>query len=196
MAIKGINKERMMGADYDLFCVINNIPIHIATMGSQIPSFLNDKQRISMDLDLVSRMPASFEVELNLGRIKELISDEVNYSYLQIVDKNMLLSEVINLPSFNWFSNDIPVFVKLFSWYFVEMARRGFYSFAHYGDVDSDSFFLVAWPKQINQSFIDSYKDRSFLFKDLDLNNPEEIKIIHFERLFNNQRNDEFGASK
>lgn len=183
MAIKRINEERMKNADFDIFCIVNKRPVHIATMGSHIPSLLNDEQRIIRDVDMVAYMPNSFDVEFNLDLIKKLINDKDNYSYLQLVNQDIQESEFVKLPSFDWFDEKVPLFAKLFAWSFVEIARKGFYSFAHYGDTDSDSYFLVAWPKQINHSIIHKFNERSFSSSCINFDNPREIGIVSFEKL-------------
>lgn len=189
MSSQKINQVRMWGSDFDLFCLINGKPVHIATMGSNIPTLLNDKNRISNDIDKVAFMPKRYRYNINLDAIRRFINDEKNYSYLSKTNINNITNIVNNLPSFSEIDNSYPLFVKMFAWSFVDMARRGFYSFAHVGEPDCDKFFLVAWPTNLDKEDFKAFQDRTFLLPGLNLDKPECINVVSFENLYMIQDN-------
>lgn len=140
----------MEAMDMNVFLIINGMPVHIATMGSRIPDVLNDSKRVIETWRMVKELPYSSGFSLN----GKFISDNVinsGYEYLSkegIGDMNDMFRK---FPSFDSFPEDTALPVKLFSWSFVDMARRGFYSFARVEenneDVNGDVyFFLVAKP--------------------------------------------------
>lgn len=161
--------------DLDLFLCVDGFPIHIATMGAKIPSFLSDSDKIAEDRRMVLELPYSSEVELNIHDLRRFVQS--GYDYLQGVNEFVRIENIINnLPGvevFNHFdfANEMEKRkMTLYSWSFVEMARRGFYSFARYDNGESDSndnFFLVASPhkknREIRERLIQCYgKDKLF----------------------------------
>lgn len=140
----------MEAMDMNVFLIINGMPIHIATMGSRIPGILNDSARIIETWRMVKELPYSSGFSLSRKHISDNVINS-GYEYLSkegIGDMNDMFRK---FPSFDSFPEDTALPVKLFSWSFVDMARRGFYSFArveeNYDDLNEDvNFYLVAKP--------------------------------------------------
>lgn len=172
---------QMKARDFDLFCIINNKPVHIATLGAVIPEELNNIQRITTNINDVCGIKPITKAVLNEVIIKKYVSTE-DYEFLRYLDKETVRSNVSKLPGFDKFDEATPIHIKLFSWYFMEMARRGFFSFAHYGSEEDDKFFLVAWPEKANQDFVDLHKDVSFTIEQVDFSKPKEIDIISLKK--------------
>lgn len=172
---------QMKARDFDLFCIINNMPVHIATLGAVIPEELNNVQRISTNINDVCGIKPTTNAILNEDLIKKYVSTD-DYKYLRDLDQKNVSANVSRLPGFDKFDEETPIYIKLFSWYFMEMARRGFYSFAHYGSDDDDKFFLVAWPEEANLNFVDSHKDVSFILDQVDFSKPKEMDIISLKK--------------
>lgn len=173
---------QMKCKDFDIFCIINNKPIHIATLGSIIPEELNHIQRITESINDVCSIQPFTNAVLNEEKIKKYVSIE-EYSFLDNYNKDQIEKKASKLPGFREFQATVPLFIKLFSWYFMEMARRGFYSFAHVGNEDADFYFLVAWPEHTNQEFIEKHAGCSFVIDGIDLGQPQNIEIVHFNSM-------------
>lgn len=114
--------------DLDLFLCIDGCPIHIATMGAKIPSFLSDSDKIAEDRRMVLELPYSSEVELNLRDLRRFVQS--GYEYLQDVNEYVRIDNIINrLPGVDVFDRfDFADEIEkrkmtLYSWSFVEMAR-------------------------------------------------------------------------
>lgn len=181
MIMDKYSELQMKARDFDLFCIINNKPVHIATLGAIIPDVLNEIQRITTNINDVCGIQPYTNAILNDDLIKKYVSTD-DYKFLLELDKETVNKNVSRLPGFDKFDEATPIHIKLFSWYFIEMARRGFYSFAHYGSEEDDKFFLVAWPEKANQDFVDSHKDISFTLEQVDFSKPKEIDIISFKK--------------
>lgn len=108
--------------DIDWFCRINNVNIHVASMGRNIPSILSDKK-----LALIYEEVSAIEmVELNRDAV--WYNDELLRRKLQLEDVNSIGRYLSS---------------------FVVMARKGFYSFAPITvDPTDTKYYLMAKPIQ------------------------------------------------
>ncbi len=139
-----ITEEHIKERDIDWFCLINNYPCHIASMGGMIPNRFLDIEKLRYQQNRVARIEPSFEVGLHLNVIQSQVME--GYGYLQdemirdiVVDANR------NNPGFKYL-NDYSLPIRLYASTFVEMARRGFYSFARIAGNKDNRYALIAEP--------------------------------------------------
>lgn len=123
------SRTQLEGMDLNLFFQINGVPLHIATMGKLIPTKLNDSKRIVDNWQSVKSLPYSTQFLLN-RRYLDQIATHSGYEYLSGERLESITDIVTTFPSMDAFDIDVPLSVKLYSWSFVDMARKGFYSFA------------------------------------------------------------------
>ena len=130
--------------DIDWYCLVNDVPTHIASMGGMIPAKFRDRRKLRMLQDAVVRVEPFSEVRLNLEII--MSQTEKGFEYLQYETIREAIEEVNrNNLGFAYLSEyDLPV--RLFASTFVEKARRGFRSFARLEKEDGNEYVLIAEP--------------------------------------------------
>ena len=130
--------------DIDWYCLVNGIPVHIASMGGMIPARFRDREKLRMQQDVVALLVPAMDVRLNIEFIQNQIAE--GYDYLQ----DQMIREAVkdaneNHPGFQYLHDyDLPV--RLFAFTFVEKARRGFRSFARREGAEGNEYVLIAEP--------------------------------------------------
>ncbi len=137
--------------DMDIFFVMNGYPTHLASNGGILPNKLGTIAELQ-DMQIAAQ---SLQMQFDYG---------LNFAYLNTLnpadfptEEEMMETGYLNTEHFMQFNNreDIPFHVKLYAHSFVEMAKRGFWSFDRLTDyyierntntrIES-AFQLVAWP--------------------------------------------------
>lgn len=139
-----LTDQQVRGYDNDWYCVINGLPIHIASMGGNIPinfrdtNVLRDIQRTVGQLQYQETL-----IHVNEDFIKTETS--VGYEYLDELDMEQFIFRLNeNAPSFNY-NPDWPLKYKLYAYSFIDKARKGFYSYAR--SESDNKYHLVARPE-------------------------------------------------
>jgi hypothetical protein len=132
-------------ADIDWFCSINGFLIHVASNGGRLPSNINHSfQELSKQKQLVF----STEAKLPYGVDTNFANRQFGYEYLNDISPESK-NEFLKPPDFTnnsiEFNPRLTDVGKSYSWSFIEMAQRGFYSFDR---VNEDEYHLVAWPRR------------------------------------------------
>lgn len=140
------NKLSQVFPDCDIFCFINGYPVHIASMGYELPLLFQNKEVIET-ANRVSQLEKDKGFHLN----KDLKIKKEDYFYFgQIPLSEEKIRRIIeDLPNYDVLSeNDLPII--LYCWSFVENARKGFYSFDTIVDNQSGDIIhrLVASPEK------------------------------------------------
>lgn len=116
--------------DIDWFCVINHVPIHIASNGGRIPDFYFNRRMLFRVQNFVEQLPM-------IGDAEPIDSDVVHQEYSRGLVKNSESQREDYYRSF------------------MEMACRGFYSYDRIDIGEGRSrYILVAKPKiPLNELF-------------------------------------------
>ena len=157
-------KEYLSTHDIDWFCFINNKPIHAASNGGKIPEIINN-------------VDANIENQIKAYSCKYIYSEndiEINRDYID----NKIKETIRDCSDFT-----LTKMRYNYQRTFVDMARRGFYSFDREDDPRSKKYHLIAWPKNYNTIPHVNFTDLSFSKDDLDLNNPNPSKSVVFNKL-------------
>ena len=144
-------------SDIDWFCFINGCPIHVASNGGQLPSNLYTADGLLNTFKVVQKTTPHFNWAIN----ETFISTRTNaYNYLkeanEKIQREHLLPTFINHEDYK----GMPIKQLAYSWSFIEMAKRGFFSFDR---VKGNNYRLVAYPTNIPLHNISKNK-KSFCF--------------------------------
>lgn len=129
-------KSYMQIHDIDYFCIINGVPVHIASEGGRIPDILNNKEILQEQCHWVYGLPDTYnnEIQTNDNKIEEIINDG-GYEYLTELKPEQ--SKRHDTAKEMYYSS------------FIKMAQKGFYSFGKSNpDNPEDPYYhIVAWPQ-------------------------------------------------
>lgn len=128
--------------DNDWYCIINNHPVHIASMCGNIPMQFRNIASLRKMQQLIGNMPYITDVTLNLNSINNEIAGK--FSYLQNMQIRTLIEELTRTNVNVTYNMNWVLEVRLYASSFVDKARKGFYSYARVGQ--SNVWFQVAKP--------------------------------------------------
>ena len=141
------NHAYQLTHDMDCFFEINGYPIHIATNGGIVSSKLGTVEELIEQQSVVTKLEHSFDYELNTAFLESLsIEDFPTDRDFAEIDREFLYFDGL-------FENEryhnIPFHWKLYSHSFVEMAKKGFWSYdrVDVNEYGTDMYVLVASPK-------------------------------------------------
>lgn len=150
MIMSNFNSYELGSLDIDVFCKINGCPVHVATMGATIPVAVRDRFYLRETRQSVLDLEYSSGFTINREGIERYFEKE--YAGSPIFEQQLLGDDFSQLPSMDVL-RDYPLWLRLFSWSFVEMARRGFYSFAYVERNNGENLYLlVAYPDRPYES--------------------------------------------
>ena len=143
--------------DIDYFFVMQTMemtkPIHIASNGGVMPDKLGSMAFIQKSQNDAFNLPSQFDYELNMDYLNQLNAEDFP------MEENLAESGFLQTEHYTQFNDriDLPFHLKVYAYSFVEMARRGFWSYdrlTEYSTQDmynarnlSSVFQLVAYPK-------------------------------------------------
>jgi len=143
--------------DIDYFFVMQTMekemPIHIASNGGVMPDKLGSMAFIQESQNAAFALPLQFDYELNMDYLNQLNAEDFP------LEEDVAESGFLQTEHYNQFNDrvDLPFHLKVYAYSFVEMARRGFWSFdrlTEYSTQDmynarnlSSVYQLVAYPK-------------------------------------------------
>ncbi len=135
--------------DIDWFCKVREYPVHLASNGGRLPRLSYTINELVELQHLVANMNPSFRCVLNTqylegyllqGRYYEGIDELSEEEFRQLLPEQFEISEE---------TRNLSRPVLLYSWSFIEMAKRGFFSFDR-KDGDDNEYHLVAWPDRLD----------------------------------------------
>lgn len=133
------NTQYQYTHDIDWFFLIGKQPVHCASNGGRVPNIYSAIELQNLQVEIEAIQPTQSFV-LNQVAIEQYVHD-----HYKDIDEDLLrrqgLPEVVKGIEF---SEDIPTWMKAYSWSFVKMAQRGFLSFDR--DAETGLYFLVASP--------------------------------------------------
>lgn len=140
-----ITRRELGELDLDWYCIINNRPAHIASMGGPVPESFTERVILREIEENVARLPFICDVTLNEEFVNKVVAR--GYEYIKKFKLNKFIEETFKaIPSFNYNENwNLPV--RMYVTSFVDKARKGFYSYARL--YDTDTYVLVASPSSV-----------------------------------------------
>lgn len=134
--INDYTNEYLASHDIDWFCIINDTPIHAASNEGDLPYNIKHnalKNRENQNYAFSREYKYNFnEIEINFNQLNRIIKTPEDYSPFEIIEmKNNYLRT------------------------FIDMARRGFYSYDRfeYKEFEDFKYVLVAYPKIFKPSY-------------------------------------------
>ncbi len=137
----------MSNHDYDWFCIINRVPVCVASNGGKLPTKLN------VDNNIINMQNRAY----NLSRIHQftlnrpyLLQNVVNKGFEYVDDLNSPYRELL-VPKDIEYAHDEPLKIQFYAEHFAKMAQRGFYVFDMRDDMPN-SYYMVAWPDNFDMN--------------------------------------------
>ncbi len=137
-------EEQAKERDIDWFCLSNNRPTHIASMGGKIPNDFLNMESLRYQQERVALIAPLHEASLNLSAIQGEVKEGYEYLEDEIV-RGIVFETNSNNPGFEYLQ-DYSLPIRLYASTFVEMARRGFYSYARIERAEGNRYVLIAEP--------------------------------------------------
>lgn len=134
------NTQYQYSHDIDWFFLDGQYPIHCASNGGLLPNNIYKAVELQSLQVEVENMNAQYQFRLNIKAIERFI----RHHYEGFSEAEMLERENGVIPENVVFPDDIPLWMRLYSWSFVKMAQRGFLSFDRIEG--TNEYFLVAYP--------------------------------------------------
>lgn len=129
-------------SDIDFFCFINGCPVHFASNGGEFPKNLYTQENLIKTLDIIQAAEPVCDWEVNKKFVK---TRNENYNYINEIeesDRDDFLLPDNELTNVREYKGLLPKEIA-YSWSFIEMARRGFFSFDR---VEGNNYRLIAHP--------------------------------------------------
>lgn len=180
--------------DIDWFCLINRIPVHIASNGGNLPRrSYTIRQLVSLQ-NKVANMEQQFKFSINTSSINTYLKEGEYYPNLNELSEQQFREMLPNHfdISQDYYQLKLSREILLYGWSFIEMAKRGFYSFDRIeGDLDNSLYRLIAWPTNYDVNRFDrvvfhslqNYNAPSFL-SIMENSQPEGDVIMNFRHCF------------
>lgn len=150
--------------DIDWFHIDHGLPIHAASNGGHLKRELYTVEELQEVQRLVAQMNPKFDFVLNeaeiVSRMSQFYDDE---SVEEIIEnRESFITEGFEFPVASY--PNTPRWFPFYCNSFIQMARRGFYSFDR--DEETDEYFLVACPVDIEKK--ERYEGLQGLYKYID----------------------------
>ena len=173
-----ITQQQMSNHDYDWFCIINRVPVCVASNGGQLPTKLN------VDNNIINMQNRAY----NLSRIHHftlnrayLLQHVVNNGFEYVDDLNSPYRELLK-PKDIEYAHDEPLKIQYYAEHFAKMAQRGFYVFDKRDDLPK-TYYLVAWPDNFDLDRLGSrlYRETALdiITDELDFSTPQSLVDIN-----------------
>lgn len=183
-----ITEEFQRLNDIDWFCILDGVPVHVASAGDLLPVMYADHESVAFMKSILSDvLKLSFDYDYKLND-KYLDEHVLNEGYEYLTEQDNPIGQEMDDDWHSIMTKNEAFPKRLYATSFVEMARRGFYSFDKTEDKEGD-YHLVAYPSK-------GMKDWNLLDvpyvkgANLDFTNPETLVNIRLVELINELRQD------
>ena len=132
-----LSDDYIQSKDIDWFCCIDNIYVHVASAGGELPDIVNDYNRLRGIQEAVSKLPDIYkdeELEINETFIKEELEKNINL----LRDKGIFNGQYDSNKGFEDYISTFKSF-----------ARKGFISYDRtlVYEIDDNHYHWVARPR-------------------------------------------------
>ena len=140
------NIDYQVTHDIDYFFIKDEKPIHIASNGGVLPDKLGSKTFVQKTQNVAYSLPMQFGYELNMDYLNQLNAEDFP------TEAEMAESGFLQLDHYRQFDDtNLPFHIKLYAYSFVEMARRGFYSYDRLTDYSTDGLYNLSDESSVYQ---------------------------------------------
>lgn len=150
--------------DIDWFYIDHGLPIHAASNGGHLKHELYTVEELQEVQRLVAQIQPTFDFVLNeadiINRMSQFYDDDSVEELLE--NRESFMTEGFYFPVASY--PNVPRWFPFYCNSFIQMARRGFYSFDR--DEETDEYFLVACPVDIEKK--ECYEGLLELYKSID----------------------------
>lgn len=159
--------EYLAAHDIDWFCYINCRPIHAASNGGTLPSIINNSLQNTINQKLV----------YSLHYIYDLEEIEVNKKYIN----KLFATKDRGRSGF-----DLITMQNNYLRAFIDMARRGLYSFdrQYYNIYRSNKYIPIAWPKNYDETIRIKLESDYFIVEGIDFSKLNTVRGINFGKMW------------
>ena len=171
--------------DIDWFCIINGVPVHVASAGDLLPTIYSSDKSVAFLKSILSnvlKLPLDYDYKLNDEYLDAHVLNE-GYEYLD--EQENPIGQDMDDDWNRIMTKNEPLSKRLYATSFVEMARRGFYSFDKTEDKEG-VYHLVAYPSK----GMKDWKNKNALSVKgvgLDFTNPKTLVNVRLVELINEQ---------
>lgn len=160
--------EYLAAHDIDWFCYINGRPIHAASNGGTLPQMINN----------ISQNVKNQKLAYSLDYIYNLEEIEINTKYI-----NKLFASKDKEKEYSGF--DVLTMQNNYLRTFIDMARRGFYSFDRqfYNKYRSNKYIPVAWPGNYTKTIDKKLDIDGFNLDELNFSRLNSVQGINFGKI-------------
>lgn len=184
-----ITEEFQRLNDIDWFCIIDGVPVHVASAGDLLPAmYASNGSPASMKsiLSDVLKQPFEYDYKLNDEYLDGHVLNE-GYEYLE--EQENPIGQDMDDDWQSIMTKNEPLSKRLYASSFVEMARRGFYSFDKTEDKEGE-YHLVAYPSNGMSDW--QLVDAPYVkVVNLDFTKPETLVNIRLVDLINKLKQDD-----
>lgn len=139
--------------DIDWFCKINAIPVHLASNGGSLPHRSYTIKKLVALQHMVANMQQKFKCAVNVAYLEEYLRRGEYYEGLDNITHEDLLTMLPERFELTTEVAELPSTMLLYSWSFIDMAKRGFYAFDR--REEDGLYHLVAWPDNFDEQQFD-----------------------------------------
>lgn len=168
--------------DIDWFCIVDGVPIHVASAGDLLPRMYANESVSFMKsvLNRAMKLPLEFDYKLNDSYLDRNVLNE-GYEYLN--EQNNPIGRDMDDDWISIMTHSEPLPKKLYATSFVEMARRGFYSFDK-TEGNEGEYHLVAYPvgRKMDWQFVDAL---CVIGANLDFSKTETLVNVRLVEIIN-----------
>lgn len=136
--------------DMDCYFVLNGAPVHVASNGGIVSPKIGTVAELQDMQTQVAQMEGEYKYSLNIPFLSSLDVEDFpsREDLLYLNDEDIPFEHLFNNEEYEI----IPFHWKVYCHSFVEMARKGFWSFDRIGKwrYGIDDYMLVAWPSDQN----------------------------------------------
>lgn len=130
--------------DIDWFCKVNGNPVHLASNGGTLPHRSYTIKNLVALQHKVANMQQGFKCAVNVEYLEEYLQRGGYYSELGNISQEELRERLPKRFEITSEVAELSNTILLYSWSFIEMAKRGFCSFDR--REEDGLYHLVAWP--------------------------------------------------
>lgn len=128
--------------DVDWFVLNGECPIHCASHGVLLPNNIYTAVGMQSLQVAVEAMNPSSGFSLNRLAIEQNVGGHYENIDEDLLQTAIPIETAMNIP----YPDNVPIWKKAYSWSFVRMAQRGFFSFDRIEG--TNEYYLVAYPEQ------------------------------------------------
>lgn len=137
----------LLSHDIDWFALVDGIPVHVASNGGLLPRDSYKISQLTSIQNSIQRIEGRYRVGMNVEYLERYLRATESYPG---IDEMTPEEFRLMLPEGYDIDRNLSRSLQAYTWSFLQIAAKGFWSFDRIGDDQSDHAFyhLVAWPNE------------------------------------------------